>query len=143
MDPQQIAEAVGRKMFAEDDASRLLGLELLDIAPGRARMRMTVRPDMLNGHKILHGGFMFTLADSTFAFACNSYNKTAVAQRADISFLSMVPADAVLIAEAREVASTGRSGVYDIEVKDQAGKLVGLFRGHSRQVKGEVVPGLT
>lgn len=142
-DRQQVAEAVGRAMYAADAATRGLGIELLDIGPGRARLRMAVRPDMLNGHGICHGGFMFTLADSAFAFACNSYNKAAVAQRADISFLAMVPHDAVLTAEAREMAGGGRSGVYDIELRDQHGKLVGLFRGHSRQIKGEVVPGLT
>ncbi len=137
---QGVAEAVGQAMISHDAAMRGLGMELLEIGPGRARLRMAVRPDMLNSLGICHGGFIFTLADSAFAFACNSYNKATVAQRADISFLAMVPADAVLVAEAREMASTGRSGVYDVEVRDQHGRLLGLFRGHSRQVKGAVTP---
>jgi len=142
-DPQAIAETVGRAMAAADTATRELGVELLEIGPGSAKLRMIVQPKMLNAVGICHGGYIFLLADAAFAFACNSYNRVALAQRADISFTAKVAPGSVLTATAREAVHTGRSGVYDIEVRDQDSTLVGLFRGHSREVKGEVVPGLT
>lgn len=130
-------------MAAADTATRELGVELLEAGPGRAKLRMAVQAKMLNAVGICHGGYIFLLADAAFAFACNSYNRVALAQRADISFIAKVAPDTVLTAEACEAAHTGRSGVYDVEVRDQDGNLVGLFRGHSREVKGNVVPGLT
>jgi acyl-CoA thioesterase len=143
MTPEEIAEAVGRTMFEKDAASRGLGMALDEIAPGYARMSMRVREDMLNGHAICHGGFIFTLADSTFAFACNSYNQNTVAQLARIDFCASVRAGVKLVAEGRERRRSGRTGVYDITVKAEDGVEVALFRGNSYTIKGQVIPGLT
>lgn len=140
MTEQEIAEAVGRGMLAADAASRGLGMELLEIRPGYARMRMTVRADMLNGHAICHGGFVFTLADSCFAFACNARNQVTVALGCQITFVQPAKLGDVLMAEGVEKARAGRTGVYDIEVRNQDGVLVAVFRGNSYRTKGEVVP---
>ena len=143
MTREEIAQAVGRAMFENDAASRGLGISLDEIGPGYARMSMSVREDMLNGHAICHGGFIFTLADSTFAFACNSYNQNTVAQMARIDFCAAVPAGAKLHAEGRERRRSGRTGVYDITVTDANGAEIALFRGNSYTIKGQVIPGLT
>lgn len=140
LDPQALAEAVGQALFSRDPVAKSLGIRLLEISPGRARMEMRVRPDMVNGHGTCHGGMIFTLADACFAYACHSRNRNAVAQRADISFIATAPVDALLTAIAEERATTGRSGVYDISVTDEQGRTIGLFRGHSRQISGDVVP---
>lgn len=142
MTPQAIAEAVGRGMYARDRAARALGITLTDIAPGTARMTMTVGPDMVNGHDICHGGMIFTLADTAFAYACNSYNHVTVAQTAQISFVSAARAGDLLTADAREISRSGRTGIYDIRVSDQQNRLVALFRGNSYRLSGEVVPEL-
>ncbi|MCW5730450.1 MAG: hydroxyphenylacetyl-CoA thioesterase PaaI [Alphaproteobacteria bacterium] len=142
MTPQAVAEAVGQGMYARDRAARALGITLDEIAPGLARMRMAVGPDMVNGHDICHGGMIFTLADTAFAYACNSYNHVTVAQTAQISFVSAARAGDLLTAEAREVSRSGRTGIYDIRVSDQRDRLVALFRGNSYRLSGEVVPGL-
>ncbi len=143
MTPKEIAIEASQAMFSVDLASQNLGMKIEEVGPGYARLTMPVRDDMLNGHKICHGGFMFTLADSTFAFACNSYNQSTVAASCEISFLEAVPGGALLTAVAEEKHKRGRSGIYDVTVTDQNGKVVALFRGKSRTVKGEVVPGLT
>jgi acyl-CoA thioesterase len=130
-DPQAQAEAVGRAMLARDNATRALGMTLDEIRPGYARMRMTVRPDMLNGHDLAHGGLIFTLADTTFAYACNSRNHVTVAQGATIEFLAPGRVGDVLTAEGEERHASGRTGVYDIKVTNQDGRTIALFRGKS------------
>lgn len=141
--PQEIAEASRDAMWAQDRASRALGMEVLEVGPGRSKLRMPVRAEMCNGHHLCHGGMIFTLADSAFAFACNSQNKVTVANNCAITFIASAHEGDVLTAEAIERHRGGRSGVCDVTVTDQTGKLVAVFRGHSTQIKGELVPGLT
>ncbi len=136
---QMLAQAAGAAMFARDRASQSLGMTLDAIAPGYARMSMRVREDMLNGHQNCHGGFIFTLADSAFAFACNSHNHNAVGAACSIDYLAPGRPGDLLCAEAVEQALGGKSGVYDIRVSNQDGRLVALFRGKSLRVGGEVV----
>jgi acyl-CoA thioesterase len=127
-------------MFAVDIASRdTMGMELLECTPGRAVMRMPVQRLHLNGHAICHGGFIFTLADSTFAFACNSYNKVTVASGGSIEFLKPGKLDDVLTCVATEQTLQGRHGVYDMRVTNQHGEVVALLRGKSAQIQGTVV----
>lgn len=140
MTPQSLAEAAAAAMWAEDRASRGLGMTLDAVGPGSATLSLTVREDMVNGLDLCHGGFIFTLADSAFAFACNSYNQRAVAQIATITFVAPARRGDRLTARAAEVASFGRSGIYDIRVTAQNGTLIAEFRGHSRTVKGTHVP---
>ena len=136
---QRLAERVADAMFANDRASRGLGMRIASVAPGRAEMTMTVRDDMLNGHAMCHGGFIFLLADSTFAFACNSYNRNTVAQGCSIDYLAPAHLGDVLHATGVERSRTGRTGVYDIEVRNQHGKTVALFRGKSYRIDGHVI----
>jgi acyl-CoA thioesterase len=136
---QQIAEAVRDAMWRDDRASKALGMQVLAIGPGTATMSMTVRDDMLNGHDICHGGLITTLADSTFAFACNAYNEVTVASGFDVNLVSAARLGDVLTAEAREVNKAGRTGVYDIEVRNQRGERVAVFRGRSYTLKGKQV----
>jgi acyl-CoA thioesterase len=136
---QQLAERVGAAMFARDSASQALGMTLEEIRPGFARMSMRVRPDMVNGHDICHGGLIFTLADSTFAFACNSHNHVTVAAGCSIEFLAPAKLGDLLRATGEERTLSGRSGVYDIRVENQDAVLVALFRGKSARIKGHVV----
>lgn len=139
MSPQERAAKVGESMFAVDVASKdTMGMELLAVAPGRASMRMAVRPLHLNGHQICHGGFIFTLADSTFAFACNSHNKNAVAAGCSIEFLKPARAGDVLTCEGVEQTLQGRHGIYDMKVTNQLGEVVAMFRGKSAQIPGQV-----
>ena len=138
----RIAAAVGQVMFKRDHAAHALGIELIEIRPGYARMSMKVRPDMVNGHDICHGGLIFALADTAFAYACNSGNKSTVAQSCVVTFLSAARTGDVLTATATERNRTQRTGLTDIDVTDQSGKLIAVVRGHSHQIKGEVVPGL-
>ncbi|WP_118135933.1 hydroxyphenylacetyl-CoA thioesterase PaaI [Oceanicella sp. SM1341] len=133
---QETASRSAAAMQAGDAASRLLGMELVETGPGFARMRMRVRPDMLNGVGTAHGGFIFALADSTFAFACNSYNARTVAQHCAVTFHAPGREGDTLTAEAREVQRAGRSGLYDIAVTNAEGTLIASFRGHSRTIKG-------
>jgi len=136
-----LAERVGAAMFAADRASReTMGMQLLACEPGRAVMRMAVQPLHLNGHQICHGGFIFTLADSTFAFACNSRNHNTVAAGCSIEFLKPAHAGDVLTCEGVEQAQSGRHGVYDMRVTNQNGHAIALFRGKSAQIKGQVIP---
>lgn len=140
-DAVALARAVGASMFAADQASRaFMQMELLSCEPGRARMRMTVRDELLNGHRICHGGFIFTLADSTFAFACNSRNHNTVAAGASIEFLRPGQLGDVLTCEGVEQVLSGRHGIYDMRVSNQRGETVALFRGKSAQIAGTVLP---
>ncbi|WP_066267266.1 hydroxyphenylacetyl-CoA thioesterase PaaI [Hydrogenophaga palleronii] len=141
MSPDERAKKVGETMFAADNASKhTMGMELLACEPGRAVMRMAVQPLHLNGHQICHGGFIFTLADSTFAFACNSHNKNAVAAGCGIEFLRPAHAGDVLTCEGVEQTLSGRHGIYDMRVSNQRGEVVALFRGKSTVISGTVFP---
>lgn len=137
---QALAERVAAGMFARDAASQGLGMRITKVAPGFAELTMKVRPDMVNGHAICHGGFVFTLADSAFAFACNSYNANTVAAGCTIEFLAPSREGDVLTATARERTLVGRNGIYDIDVANQDGDTIALFRGRSTRIKGHVVP---
>ena len=138
-DPQALAELAGKTMYERDPASQALGMTLDAIRPGYARMRMRVREDMLNGHGTCHGGYIFMLADSAFAFACNSHNFNTVGAGCAIDYLAPGRAGDVLVAEAVEQALAGKTGVYDVVVTDQDGRKVALFRGKSHRVAGHVV----
>ena len=142
LSPQDIARTVGETMYRKDIAAQHLGIALKDISPGRAIMTMRVADFMLNGHKICHGGYVFTLADTAFAYACNAYNQNTVAQGAQINFLKAVGPDTLLTASAIEKSRTGRIGLYDISVTDEEGQTVALFRGNSHTIKGQMIPGL-
>ena len=136
---QALAERVAAGMYARDAASKGLGMRVAGIGPGHAELTMAVRADMLNGHAICHGGFIFSLADSAFAFACNSYNLNTVASGCAIDFVAPAREGDVLIACARERSASGRTGVYDIEVKNQRGETIAFFRGKSYRIKGHVI----
>jgi acyl-CoA thioesterase len=141
MTPQELAQAVGESMFSSDVASReTMGMQLIECRPGYARMSMQVRELHLNGHKICHGGFIFTLADSTFAFACNSHNKVAVAAGCSIEFLKSGQLGDVLTCEGIEQTLVGRHGIYDMKVSSQNGEVIAMFRGKSAQIAGNVLP---
>ena len=139
-DPQALAELAGKTMYERDPASQTLGMTLDAIRPGYARMCMRVRDDMLNGHGTCHGGYIFMLADSAFAFACNSHNFNTVGAGCTIDYLAPGRAGDVLVAEAVEQALSGKTGVYDVVVTDQDGRKIALFRGKSHRVAGHVVP---
>jgi acyl-CoA thioesterase len=137
---QRLAAAVGRAMLAQDNASRALGMVLEEVGPGQARMRMMVRDDMINGHDLCHGGLIFALADSSLAFACNARNRITVVAAAEIQFISPARMGETLLAVARERASAGRSGIYDVEVTDAAtGRLLALLRGRAQRIDGNIV----
>ena len=138
-DAQKVAEESAKAMFANDRATQALGMKVEEVRPGYARMSMKVREDMLNGHDICHGGFIFTLADSSFAFACNSYGAVTVAAGADIEFLIAGKKDDVLVAEAVERAKGNRLGTYDISVTNQNGETLALFRGRSYSTRHKIV----
>ena len=139
MNEQALAELTSTFMYARDLASQKLGIVLETTAPGYAHMHMRVREDMLNSHRICHGGFIFTLADSAFAFACNSYNRTTVAAGAAIDFLAPAHLEDTLTAIAEEQSLSGRTGVYDVVVSNQNGVRVALFRGRSYRIQGVVI----
>ena len=138
--PQRIAQLCAEALLAGDQASRNLGMRMEDVKPGAARLRMTVRLDMVNGHGICHGGIVFALADSAFAVACNTYNAVTVAAAASIDFLAPVRMHDELTAEARELWRSKRSGIYEIVVSNQRGEQVALFRGRSHSTGGQIVP---
>ena len=140
MTPQELAEASACAMWNDDSASQQLGMTLDHIAPGRATLSMTITAAMSNGHGNCHGGYLFTLADSAFAFACNSYNTMTVAQHCSITYLIPGRIGDRMTATATEVSRRGRSGLYDIRVTNQDGDTVAEFRGHSRTVKGTHLP---
>lgn len=139
-DKQQLAEAAADAMYRNDKACQGLGIELRSISPGIAEMTMTVQGHMLNGHNVCHGGFIFTLADTCFAYACNSHNNSTLAAGARIDFLAPAGDGDVLLARAEERALAGRTGIYDVTVSNQDGKQIALFRGNSHRIKGELVP---
>ena len=138
-DARTLAERVAESMYRRDTATQALGIRIAHIGPGFAELAMAVRADMLNGHEICHGGFIFTLADSAFAYACNSYNLNTVASGCAIEFTAPARAGDVLTARAHERQLAGRTGVYDVEVANQRGETVALFRGKSYRIKGHVV----
>ena len=138
MQAQALAELAGRTMFERDPASQALGMVLAAIRPGYARMTMTVRGDMLNGHATCHGGYIFMLADSAFAFACNSHNLNTVGAGCTIEYLAPGREGDVLVAEAVEQALQGKTGIYDVTVKAEDGRTIALFRGKSHRVSGTV-----
>jgi acyl-CoA thioesterase len=138
MQAQALAELAGRTMFERDPASQALGMVLAAIRPGYARMTMTVRGDMLNGHATCHGGYIFMLADSAFAFACNSHNLNTVGAGCTIDYLAPGREGDVLVAEAVEQALQGKTGIYDVTVKAEDGRTIALFRGKSHRVSGTV-----
>jgi acyl-CoA thioesterase len=141
MTPHELAQAVGESMFASDAASReTMGMQLIECKPGYAKLSMEVKALHLNGHKICHGGFIFTLADSTFAFACNSHNKITVAAGCSIEFLKPSQLGDVLTCEGVEQTLSGRHGIYDMRVSNQKGEVVAMFRGKSAQITGTVLP---
>lgn len=134
--PQQLAEHVRSAMFANDGASQALGMQVTAISPTSATVTMTVRADMLNGHATCHGGFITALADSAFAFACNAGNEMTVASGLSVDFLAPGREGDVLTAEGVEVSRAGRTGVYDVTVRNQRGELIAVFRGRSYTMKG-------
>lgn len=135
--PQDLADFVRDGILLNDRASKAMGMQVLAVGPGSATISMQVRDDMLNGHDICHGGFIATLADSTFAFACNSYNELTVASGFSVDFLAPGRLDDVLTARGREVSKAGRTGVYDVEVTNQREERVAVFRGRSYTLKGK------
>ena len=137
--PQQIAELVRDAMLAGDHATKMLGMRIVEVAPGRAVIEMVVRQDMLNGHAICHGGLIATLADSTFAFACNAYNELSVASGFSIDLVAPARLGDLLTARCHEVSKSGRTGVYDTEVLNQRGERVAVFRGRSYTMRGKPV----
>lgn len=139
-DAQALAEAACRSMYDADACSRWLGMQLEAVGPGYARLSMTVRPEFLNGHRTCHGGLIFTLADSAFAFACNSHNHNTVAAGCSVEFLRPAQGGDVLTAEATEQVLSGRHGVYDVRVSNQNDEVVAMFRGKSAQIRGYVIP---
>jgi acyl-CoA thioesterase len=141
-DPQDghaTAEAVRQQMYGRDRAAQALGITVAAIGPGRADCRMAVREDMLNGHATCHGGLIFTLADTAFAYACNAGNRATVALTCHITFVAPARPGEVLCASAREQSRTGRTGVYDVEVRRADGAIVALFRGQAYEVRGAIV----
>ena len=141
-DPQALAEAVADAMWSRDRAAQALGIRIEAVGPGTATLSMLVRGDMVNGHHICHGGLIFSLADTAFAYACNAYNRNTVASGCNIDFVAPGREGDTLQAEAVERALSGRTGVYDITVRDSAGKTIALFRGKSYRISGEVIAGL-
>ena len=139
LSPDDLARACAEAMWKEDDASQCLGMEILDVKAGEAVLAMTVQPQMVNGHGIAHGGFIFLLADSAFAFACNSRNERTVAAQCDISFIRPARLGDRLVATAREISKAGRSGIYDVRVTIDD-TVVAELRGHSRTIGGAWVP---
>lgn len=139
MDKLALAKAAAEVMWRDDNASKWLGMRIEEVRPGYARLSMTVTPNMVNGHDLCHGGLIFTLADSTFAFACNSHNQRAVAAGCSIEFLAPAFLGDVLTAEGVEQALRGRTGVYDMKVTNQKDELVAVFRGKSATIKGLLV----
>ena len=137
--PEDLARACADAMWKEDDASSGLGMKIVDVGPGRATLSMTVQPHMVNGQRVAHGGFIFTLADSAFAFACNTHNERTVAAQGSITFVRPGKLGDHLVARAIEISRTGRSGIYDVRVT-AGDTVIAEFRGHSRSIGGMLVP---
>ncbi|WP_404415407.1 hydroxyphenylacetyl-CoA thioesterase PaaI [Marinospirillum sp.] len=136
--PQQLAEACTDAMFSRDQASQQLGMQIQSVAPGKAVLTMTIDERMIQGHGNCHGGYLFTLADSAFAFSCNTYDKATVASGCSIEYMRPARLGDQLTATAKEVSRGSRTGVYDITITNQDGKKVALFRGKSYEVSGSV-----
>ena len=136
MNRQTLAERIAAVIEREDRASRLLGMRLVEVGPGRARLSMRVTGEMVNGQKVCHGGLIFSLADSSFGYACNTHNQRALAASCSIEFLAPAQLGDELTANAQETAHAGRTRVYDVRVTNQAGEVIALFRGKSATVKG-------
>lgn len=136
---QALAEATAQAMFRRDAATQSLGMQIIKMGPGTARLNMRVRQEMLNGHQTCHGGFIFALADSAFAFACNSHNRNTLASGCSIDYLAPGRVDDLLTADAVEQSRAGRTGVYDVAVTNQEGVRIALFRGRSYQISGQVL----
>jgi acyl-CoA thioesterase len=134
-----LARRVAEAMLAREGTGPAWGVEIEEVREGYARIRMTLRDDMLNGHRSAHGGMIFALADTAFAYACNSRNETTVAQSATISFLAPAAAGDVLVAEARETSRSGRSGVYQASIRTADGRVIAEFTGLSRTIGGAVI----
>ena len=139
LSPDDLARACAAAMWKDDDASSTLGMEILDVKAGQATLAMTIQPHMVNGQRIAHGGFIFTLADSAFAFACNTHNGRAVAAHCQITFIRPGKLGDRLVAAAREVSRHGRSGIYDVRVT-AGDQVIAEFRGHSRTIAGTWLP---
>ncbi len=139
LSPDDLARACADAMWKEDDASSGLGMEILEVRAGQATLAMTIQPHMVNGQRIAHGGFIFTLADSAFAFACNSRNERVVAAQCQISFIRPAKLGDRLVAAAREISRGGRSGIYDVRVT-AGDEVIAEFRGHSRTIAGTWLP---
>ncbi len=139
LSPDDLARACADAMWKEDDASSGLGMEIIEIGPGRAVLTMMVKPNMVNGQRIAHGGFIFTLADSAFAFACNTHNDRVVAAEGNITFIRPGKLGDRLVATAREISRSGRSGIYDVRVTAND-IVIAEFRGHSRAIAGAWLP---
>jgi acyl-CoA thioesterase len=136
------AGKVAAVLYSQDITAQKLSMKIEAIRMGWCQISMRVSEDMLNGHGVAHGGYIFTLADTAFAYACNGGNNATLAQHAQITFVAPGRADEILIAEAQELSKTGRSGLYDVEVRGADGRLVAAFRGASRTIKGQTDPGL-
>lgn len=139
---QALADATAEAMWSRDRAAQALGMKIETVRPGYALLSMPIRSDMVNGHHICHGGMIFALADTAFAYACNSYNRNTVASACHIDFLAPGKEGEVLEAEAAEQSLSGRTGVYDVTVRTRGGRTVALFRGKSYRISGEVIAGL-
>lgn len=137
---QRLAERTIKALYERDVAAQELGVTIVAVGPGYAKLQMQVRPDMLNGHGVCHGGRVFGLADTAFAYACNSYNVLSVAAHCEIDFVRPGPPDATLIAIARERSRGRKMGVYDVEVTDADGQIVALFRGKSYTTGRPILP---
>jgi acyl-CoA thioesterase len=142
MDAAALARACADAMWKEDAATQALGMQLVSVAPGQAVVTMTVTDRMVNGHKLCHGGYIFTLADSAFAFSCNTYNQRTVAQHCAVTFLTSAKLGDKLVARAVERQRSGRSGIYDVTVSREEGNVIAEFRGHSRTIEGELLAGV-
>ncbi|MCT4371397.1 hydroxyphenylacetyl-CoA thioesterase PaaI [Yangia mangrovi] len=140
MTPQDLAEACAKEMWNADSASQRLGVQLKHIAPGHATLEMVLSDKMTNGHGNAHGGYLFTLADSAFAFACNTYNEVTVAQHCSVTYITPGALGDRLTATAREVSRKGRSGIYDVTVTREDGTVIAEFRGHSRTLNRPLLP---
>jgi len=136
-DPAARAREAVRALYDDDPASQALGIEVIEVVPGRVTATMRVRPDMSNGHGMCHGGFVFALADSTFAFACNSRGEPMVAAGASIEYLAPARVGELLVATTTEISRVGRQGVYDVAVTDQAGKVIAVFRGRCARLRAQ------
>ncbi len=139
MTPQQLADACAQTLYLRDNASQQAGMTLESVQPGQSVVRMTVRDDMVQGHNTCHGGFMFALADSAFAFACNTYNKPTVAIGCSIDYVAPALLGDVLTATARERSRSGRTGNYDVDIHNQEGQLIALFHGKAYQIRGQIL----